>query len=314
MTSIYGQSRRQFGFMKIAFVITFILSVFLTLSVWLVLNGIFKKELRENSEKHEASILVPTKANAAFEKEISEMSAGIVTKVDAFNSFKMDEIDSQFEAAKRKRKDKDTEEKVVLIEEKELPENPVFRLSELGPLLVFKNTRNILENQISKDFSQDKLKGKPLALNGGLMDFVNKRKDEVSKSDKYKLEFAKKWVVELKDQMEADKKLVLGQLGITDIKKNEINFDGLKNLLLNTDKEKYNLYFAYEYFKKPDLEAKIKSQQEWPGISFLSDEIKKKMPDKLKKRDEDVAKKKVEYLGYINKYDEFLESLKKENK
>lgn len=314
MTSLPSQSKQQFGYMKIAFVITFILSVFLTLSVWSVLHGIFKKELRENSEKHEALILEPTKTNAAFEKEISEMKVGIVTKVDAFNSFKMDEIDSQFEAAKRMKKDKEDKEKPVPVEEKELPENPVFKLSELGPLLELKDAGSILENQISKDFSLDKLKGKPLNLNDSLVDFVNKKKDEISKSENYKLEFGKKWVADLKREMEKDKKLVFDQLGITDIKKNEINFDGLKNLLLNTDIEKYNLYFAYEYFKKTDLEAKIQSQQEWPGIPFLSEENKKKMADKSKKRDEDIAHKKAEYLGYLGKYEAFLESLKKENK
>jgi len=313
MTPIPIQSRLQLGFMKIAFAITLILSVFCSLSVWVILNGVFTKEFKETSEKHEALILEPTKINTALKKEIPEIKAEIVTNIDSFANIKMDEIDSQFNDAKRKRKDKDIAEKVVSIEEKELEQNPVFKLSELTPLLAFKNVKSILEKQINKDFSQDKLKGSPLTLNDGLIDFVNKRKEEISKSEKYKLEFGKKWVDELKHQKKTDKEKVVGQLKITDIKKNEIDMDGLKNLLFETDVNKYNMFFAFEYFKKPALESIINGQNSWPGMNPLSEEDKKK-PDIKAQRVIDIEKKKNEYLGYLLKYEEFLKKLNSDNK
>jgi len=307
------QSRRSCAFMKIAFVITLILTVFSSLSVWVILNGVFTKELKETSEKFQEVLVEPTKTNSALKKEIPEIKAEIVTNIDSFDNLKMDEIDSQFNDAKRKRKDKDIAEKVVSIEEKELEQNPVFKLSELAPLLAFKNVKSILENQINKDFSQDKLKGSPLTLNDGLIDFVNKRKEEISKSEKYKMEFGKKWVDELKNQKKTDKEKVLGQLKITDIKKNEIDMDGLKNLLFETDVNKYNMFFAFEYFKKPALESIINGQNSWPGINPLSEEDKKK-PDIVASRVMAIENKKTEYLGYLSKYEEFLKKLNSDNK
>ncbi len=308
-----NQSRRLCGFMKIAFAITLILTIFSSLSVWVISNGVFTKEFKETSEKFQEVLVEPTKTNTALKKEIPEIKAEIVTNIDSFANIKMDEIDSQFNDAKRKRKDKDIAEKVVSIEEKELEQNPVFKLSELAPLLAFKNVKSILEKQINKDFSQDKLKGSPLTLNDGLIDFVNKRKEEISKSEKYKLEFGKKWVDELKGQMETDKKKVFEQLGITDVKKNDLDIDGLKNLLLEMDVKKYNSYFAFVYFKKPDLDTKIRSQQSWPGMNPLSEEDKKKLEIR-DKRAMDIEKKKIEYLGYLLKYEEFLKKLNSDNK
>ncbi|MCY2972508.1 MAG: hypothetical protein NTZ30_17830 [Planctomycetota bacterium] len=313
MTSIPIQSRLQLGFMKIAFVITLILTIFSSLSVWVILNGVFTKEFKETSEKFQEVLVEPTKTNTALKKEIPEIKADIVANIDSFDNLKMDEIDSQFNDAKRKRKDKDIAEKVVSIEEKELEQNPVFKLSELTPLLAFKNVKSILEKQINKDFSQDKLKGSPLTLNDGLIDFVNKRKEEISKSEKYKLEFGKRWAGEIKIQLEKDQKHVFEQLGITDVKKNDINIDGLKNLLFETDVNKYNSYFAFVYFKKPDLDTKIKSQQNWPGMNPLSEDDKKK-PDIKAQRVMDIEKKKIEYLGYLLKYEEFLKKLNSDNK
>ena len=313
MTSMPIQSRRSCAFMKIAFVITLILTVFSSLSVWVILNGVFTKELKETSEKFQEVLVEPTKTNSALKKEIPEIKAEIVTNIDSFDNLKMDEIDSQFNDAKRKRKDKDIAEKVVSIEEKELEQNPVFKLSELTPLLAFKNVKSILEKQINKDFSQDKLKGSPLTLNDGLIDFVNKRKEEISKSEKYKMEYGKKWVDELKNQKKTDKEKVLGQLKITDIKKNEIDMDGLKNLLFETDVNKYNMFFAFEYFKKPALESIINGQNSWPGMNPLSEEDKKK-PDIKAQRVIDIEKKKNEYLGYLLKYEEFLKKLNSDNK
>ena len=308
-----NQSRRLCGFMKIAFAITLILTIFSSLSVWVILNGVFNKEFKETSEKLQEVLVEPTKINTALKKEIPEIKADIVTNIDSFDNLKMDEIDSQFNDAKRKRKDKDIAEKVVSIEEKELEQNPVFKLSELTPLLAFKNVKSILEKQINKDFSQDKLKGSPLTLNDGLIDFVNKRKEEISKSEKYKLEYGKKWVDELKNQKKTDKEKVLGQLKITDIKKNEIDMDGLKNLLFETDVNKYNMFFAFEYFKKPALESIINGQNSWPGMNPLSEEDKKK-PDIKAQRVIDIEKKKNEYLGYLLKYEEFLKKLNSDNK
>ena len=194
-----------------------------------------------------------------------------------------------------------------------MEQNPVFKLSELAPLLAFKNVKSILEKQINKDFSQDKLKGSPLTFNDGLIDFVNKRKEEISKSEKYKLEFGKKWVDELKGQMETDKKKVFEQLGITDVKKNDIDIDGLKNLLLEMDVKKYNSYFAFVYFKKPALESIINGQNSWPGMNPLSEDDKKK-PEIRDKRTMDIEIKKKEYLGYLLKYEEFLKKLNSDNK
>lgn len=313
MTSIHSKSRRQFGFMKIAFAITLVLSVFCSLSVWVILNGVFSKDAKETSEKFQEVLVVPTKTNAALLKEIPEVKDTIVAKENALINIKMDEIDSQFNDAKRKRKDKDIAEKVVSIEEKELEQNPVFKLSELTPLLAFKNVKSILEKQINKDFSQDKLKGSPLTFNDGLIDFVNKRKEEISKSEMYKLDFGKKWVDELKDQKAADKEKVLGQLKITDIKKNEIDMDGLKNLLFETDVAKYNMFFAFEYFKKPALESIINGQNSWPGMTPLSEADKKK-PEKKAERENIIAAKKTAYLGFIEKYEAFLKKLNSDNK
>ena len=307
------QSRLQLGFMKIAFVITLILTIFSSLSVWVILNGVFNKEFKESSEKFQEVLVEPTKTNSALKKEIPEVKDTITAKENTLINIKMDEIDSQFNDAKRKRKDKDIAEKVVSIEEKELEQNPVFKLSELAPLLAFKNVKSILEKQINKDFSQDKLKGSPLTLNDGLIDFVNKRKEEISKSEKYKLEYGKKWVDELKNQKKTDKEKVLGQLKITDIKKNEIDMDGLKNLLFETDVNKYNMFFAFEYFKKPALESIINGQNSWPGMNPLSEEDKKK-PDIKAQRVIDIEKKKNEYLGYLLKYEEFLKKLNSDNK
>ena len=258
MTSMPNQSRRLFGFMKIAFVITLILTVFSSLSVWVILNGVFTKELKETSEKFQEVLVEPTKTNAALLKEIPEVKDTIVAKESALINIKMDEIDSQFNDAKRKRKDKDIAEKVVSIEEKELEQNPVFKLSELTPLLAFKNVKSILEKQINKDFSQDKLKGSPLTLNDGLIDFVNKRKEEISKSEKYKLEFGKRWVDELKDQKKADKEKVIVQLKITEKPKDkdgkptgftELGGDlkGLETLLEKPNRENINLFFVKKY-------------------------------------------------------------------
>ena len=245
-----NQSRMQFGFMKIAFAIAIILAVFSSLSVWFILNDVFKKKLQETSEKSQRDLVEPTNINIALQKEIPELKAKKNIKVGDFNSFKMDEIDSRYEAVKRAEKDKAAEEKFVSIEEKELGLNPVFKLSELAPLLAFKNVKGILEKPINKNFLQDKLKGYPLLLNVGLIDFVQNRKEEIKKSDKYKLEFGKKWVNDLKNQKEKDKKMVFEQLDITDIKKNEINMDGLKNLLLEIDVNNYNSYFAIDYYNK----------------------------------------------------------------
>ena len=313
MTSMSIQSRLQLGFMKIAFVITLILTIFSSLSVWVILNGVFNKEFKESSEKFQEVLVEPTKTNSALKKEIPEVKDTITGKENTLINIKMDEIDSQFNDAKRKRKDKDIAEKVVSIEEKELEQNPVFKLSELAPLLAFKNVKSILEKQINKDFSQDKLKGSPLTFNDGLIDFVNKRKEEISKSEKYKLEFGKKWVDELKNQKKTDKEKVFGQLKITDIKKNEIDMDGLKNLLFETDVNKYNMFFAFEYFKKPALESIINGQNSWPGMNPLSEDDKKK-PEIRDKRTMDIEIKKKEYLGYLLKYEEFLKKLNSDNK
>ena len=309
MTSMPIQSRRLCGFMKIAFVITLILTVFSSLSVWVILNGVFNKEFKETSEKFLEVLVEPTKTNTALKKEIPEIKAEIVTNIDSFANIKMDEIDSQFNDAKRKRKDKDIAEKVVSIEEKELEQNPVFKLSELTPLLAFKNVKSILEKQINKDFSQDKLKGSPLTLNDGLIDFVNKRKEEISKSEKYKMEFGKKWVDELKDQKKADKEKVIVQLKITEKPKDkdgkptgftELGGDlkGLETLLEKPNRENINLFFAFDYYS-PSLFSVIKT-------SNFDKDPKKEMAI--------IDQKREHFLKLLESYKNFLEALKKDNK
>ncbi|MEY4788011.1 MAG: hypothetical protein RLZ61_229 [Planctomycetota bacterium] len=304
-----NQSRRLCGFMKIAFVITLILTVFSSLSVWVILNGVFTKELKETSEKFLEVLVEPTKTNTALKKEIPEIKADIVTNIDSFDNLKMDEIDSQFNDAKRKRKDKDIAEKVVSIEEKELEQNPVFKLSELMQLLAFKNVKSILEKQINKDFSQDKLKGSPLTLNDGLIDFVNKRKEEISKSEKYKLEFGKKWVDELKNQKKADKEKVIVQLRITEKPKDkdgkptgftELGGDlkGLETLLEKPTRENINLFFAFDYFS-PSLFSVIKT-------SNFDKDPKKEMAI--------IDQKREHFFKLLESYKDFLEALKKEDK
>ena len=309
MTSMPIQSRLQHGFMKIAFVITLILTIFSSLSVWVILNGVFTKEFKETSEKLQEVLVEPTKTNTALKKEIPEIKAEIVTNIDSFANIKMDEIDSQFNDAKRKRKDKDIAEKVVSIEEKELEQNPVFKLSELTQLLAFKNVKSILEKQINKDFSQDKLKGSPLTLNDGLIDFVNKRKEEISKSEKYKLEYGKKWVDELKVQKKADKEKVIVQLKITEKPKDkdgkptgftELGGDlkGLETLLEKPNQENINLFFAFDYY----------------SLSLFS-VIKTSNFDKDPKKEMAIIDQKREhFLKLLESYKDFLEALKKDNK
>ena len=73
MTSMPIQSRLQHGFMKIAFVITLILTIFSSLSVWVILNGVFNKEFKESSEKFQEVLVEPTKTNSALKKEIPEI-------------------------------------------------------------------------------------------------------------------------------------------------------------------------------------------------------------------------------------------------
>ena len=298
MTSMPNQSRMQFGFMKIAFAIAIILAVFSSLSVWFILNDVFKKKLQETSEKSQRDLVEPTNINIALQKEIPELKAKKNIKVGDFNSFKMDEIDSRYEAVKRAEKDKAAEEKFVSIEEKELGLNPVFKLSELAPLLAFKNVKGILEKPINKNFLQDKLKGYPLLLNVGLIDFVQNRKEEIKKSDKYKLEFGKKWVNDLKNQKEKDKKMVFEQLDITDIKKNEINMDGLKNLLLEIDVNNYNSYFAFDYFPK-NIKSIITTS------NFGKDP---------KKEFKEIEKNRVDFQNLFEAYKVFREGLEKNNK
>lgn len=309
MTSMPIQSRRLYGFMKIAFVITLILTIFSSLSVWVILNGVFTKEFKETSEKFQEVLVEPTKTNTALKKEIPEVKDTIVAKENALINIKMVEIDSHFNDAKRKRKNKDIAEKVVSIEEKELDQNPVFKLSELTPLLAFKNVKSILEKQINKDFSQDKLKGSPLTLNDGLIDFVNKRKEEISKSEKYKMEFGKKWVDELKDQKKADKEKVIVQLKITEKPKDkdgkptgftELGGDlkGLETLLEKPNRENINLFFAFDYYS-PSLFSVIKT-------SNFDKDPKKEMAI--------INQKREHFLKLLESYKDFLEALKKDNK
>ena len=309
MTFMSNQSRRSCGFMKILFAITIILTVFSSLSVWFILNDVFKKKLQETSENHQVDLLELINTNTELKNKILTLKDETIVREKASKEIKMVEIESRDKEAKRMKSEKDDKEKPLSIEDKNLPDNPVFKLSDLGPLLMFKNVKS-LENPVSENFSKDKLKGKALILNDGLVDFVNKSKDEIIKNENYKIVYAKKWVSDIKVQMGKDKKHVFDQLDISDIKNNDINMDGLKNLLLETDvnKIKYNSYFAFEYFKRPDLETKIRSQQNWPGLTPLSEADKKK-PDKREKWEKDVKAKKDEYFVYLNKYQEFLKKL-----
>ena len=309
MTFMSNQSRRSCGFMKILFAITIILTVFSSLSVWFILNDVFKKKLQETSENHQVDLLELINTNTELKNKILTLKDETIVREKASKEIKMVEIESRDKEAKRMKSEKDDKEKPLSIEDKNLPDNPVFKLSDLGPLLKFKNVKS-LENPVSENFSKDKLKGKALILNDGLVDFVNKSKDEIIKNENYKIVYAKKWVSDIKVQMGKDKKHVFDQLDISDIKNNDINMDGLKNLLLETDvnKIKYNSYFAFEYFKRPDLETKIRSQQNWPGLTPLSEADKKK-PDKREKWEKDVKAKKDEYFVYLNKYQEFLKKL-----
>jgi len=289
--------------MKILFAITIILAVFSSLSVWFILDDVFKKKSQETSEKSQRELVKPTSINKALQKEISEIKAKIIDKDNAFKNIKMVEINSRHEAAKRMKKDKEDKEKPASIEDKNLPDNPVFKLSDLAPFLAFKNGKGILEKQINKNFLQDKLKGYPLLLNVGLIDFVQNRKEEIRKSDKYKLEFGKKWVDDLKNQKEKDKKKVFELLDITDIKKNEINMDGLKNLLLEIDVNNYNSYFAFDYFPK-NIKSIITT-------SNFGKDPKKDMAI--------IEKKRKDFLDLYDDYKKFhdkvfLELLKKDNK
>jgi len=289
--------------MKILFAITIILAVFSSLSVWFILDDVFKKKSQETSEKSQRDLVEPTSINKALQKEISEIKAKIIDKDNAFKNIKMVEINSRHEAAKRMKKDKEDKEKPASIEDKNLPDNPVFKLSDLAPFLAFKNGKGILEKQINKNFLQDKLKGYPLLLNVGLIDFVQNRKEEIRKSDKYKLEFGKKWVDDLKNQKEKDKKKVFELLDITDIKKNEINMDGLKNLLLEIDVNNYNSYFAFDYFPK-NIKSIITT-------SNFGKDPKKDMAI--------IEKKRKDFLDLYDDYKKFhdkvfLELLKKDNK
>ena len=77
--------------------------------------------------------------------------------------------------------------------------------------------------------------------------------------------------------------------------------------------KKYNSYFAFVYFKKPALESIINGQNSWPGMTLLSEADKKK-PDIVARRAMDIEKKKIEYLGYLLKYEEFLKKLNSDNK
>ena len=310
MTSMPNQSRRSCGFMKILFAITLILAVFSSLSVWVMLNDVFTKKFQETSENHQVNLLKPTETNDSFQKEIPKINAKIIDKDNAFKNIKMDGINSKFEEAIGNRKKKDAEEKTVSIEEKDLPDNPVFKLSNLAPLLVFKNIDGILDNQINKeftnkDFVQDKLKGKPVAINDGLIDFVNKRKKEISQSERYKLEFGKKWVDELKNQKKVDKDNVFNHLKIIEKPKDkdgkptgftELGGDlkGLETLLEKPTREKINLFFAFDYFS-----------------TTLFSVIKASNFDKDPKKDMAIIEeKRRHFLKLYEEYKTFHESLK----
>jgi len=310
MTSISNFPIKPLGFMKLAFIITPILSVFLSLSAWFILNDAFKKELKENTDQSQKDLSEPNNTNLALQKEIAEMKAEKTVKVNEFNNLKMEEIDSLFEAAKRKRKDKDDQEKVSSTEEKDLPTNPVFKSSELEPLLAFKMVKSILEKQISKDFSLDKFKGNPITLNDGFLEFVNKRKGEITKSEKYKLEFGKKWLKEIEDKFKVDREKAFDHMNIkekapskisafSDNKaefEGEVNMMGLKNLLLEIPPKNVNLFFAFSYFPKDPglLKSKIRTS------SFKMD---------TGKEGDKIAAEVKKMLDYFTKYEKFLESL-----
>ena len=314
MTSMPNQSRRSCGFMKILFAITLIIAVFSSLSVWVMLNDVFTKKFQETSENHKVNLLKPTETNDSFQKEIPKINAKIIDKDNAFKNIKMDGINSKFEEAIGNRKKKDAEEKTVSIEEKDLPDNPVFKLSNLAPLLLFKNIDGILDNQINKeftnkDFVQDKLKGKPVAINDGLIDFVNKRKKEICQSERYKLKFGKTWVDELKTQKKADKENVFSQLNIIENPKDkdgkptgftELKGDlkGLETLLEKPNSEKINLFFAFDYFS-PILFSVIKA-------SNFDKDPNKEMAT--------IEKKRKHLLKLYEDYKAFVELLKKDNK
>ena len=103
---------------------------------------------------------------------------------------------------------------------------------------------------------------------------------------------------ELKNQKEKDKKKVFEQLGITDIKKNEINMDGLKNLLIEIDVNNYNSYFAFDYFPK-----NIKS--------IIATSNFDKDP---KKEIKEIEKNRVDFQNLFEAYKVFREGLEKNNK
>ena len=199
-----NQSRRSCGFMKILFAITIILTVFSSLSVWFILNDVFKKKLQETSENHQVDLLELINTNTELKNKILTLKDETIVREKASKEIKMVEIESRDKEAKRMKSEKDDKEKPLSIEDKNLPDNPVFKLSDLGPLLMFKNVKS-LENPVSENFSKDKLKGKALILNDGLVDFVNKSKDEIIKNENYKIVYAKKWVSDIKVQMGKDK-------------------------------------------------------------------------------------------------------------
>ena len=300
---------KPLGFMKFAFLITLILSVFFSLSVWVILNGAFKKELIQNSDQSQKDLVEPNNTNLALQKEIAEMEAEKTVKVNEFNNLKMVEIDSLFEAAKRKRKDKDDQEKVASIEGKELPPEPVFRFNEIEPLFAFKYTKSVYEKMVVKDISEEKLKGNPVVLNDSLIDFVKKRKAEIDKSEKYKVEFGKKWVGELDDLKKVDKEKALVQLNIKEVPKGKDgkpngftelkgDLNGLVTLLDKPSRENFNLFFAFDYFSP----------------SILSSITVSKFDKDFKKEEDFIIKKRKELVELYDKYKIFLESIKKDYK
>ena len=70
MTSMSNHSRRSCGFMKILFAITIILTVFSSLSVWFILNDVFKKKLQETSENHQVDLLELINTNTELKNKI----------------------------------------------------------------------------------------------------------------------------------------------------------------------------------------------------------------------------------------------------
>jgi hypothetical protein len=305
--------------MKILFAITIILAVFSSLSVWFILNDVFKKKLQDLSDDFQKDLLIPTKTNEALQKDIPIVKADLVTNIDSFINIKMDIIYSGLKLANDNVKIKNSKEKPVSIEEKDLSINPVFKLSDLAPLMAFKNVKDIFDNLINKeftnkDFTQDKLKGKPVAINDGLIDFVNKRKKEISQIERYKLEFGKKWVDDLKNQKKEDKAEVFKQLNIIEKPKDkdgkptgftELTGDlkGLETLLQKPTPANVNLFFAIDYFS-PTLFSVIKA-------SNFGKDPKKDMAIIEEKR-KDFIKLYEDYKKVHDKV--FLELLKKDNK